>query len=222
MNPYTSLAIEAFRKQEQARRRLNRAEGEVFKAVRLMPEEDRNLWFLYTELIRLEESWKDSAAAGDHDGAGIAREHIAVVKRQIRQAEQAAETSQPVTNEALAAEIDSEVNEYLAGQPVRATWKDHGNPQAFTYDKWETWPPERELHTGREYLIRTKDGQQKYVREHRMSYLGRGLNTLELQFNARPFAGTQLIHVNSIIAVKDLGPSGGRTDSERYMNRIIR
>jgi hypothetical protein len=190
MNPYTSLAIDAFRKQEQARRRLSRAEGEVFKAVRLVPEKDRNLWFLYTELIRLEESEKDSAAAGDHDGADITREHIVVVKRQIRQAEQAAEASQPDAPKA--------------------------EPQ------WETWPPERELHTGREYLIRTKDGQQKYMREHRMSYLGRGLNVRELQFNARPFAGTQQIHVSSIIAVKDIGPSGGREDSQRYMNKTIK
>jgi len=46
----------------------------------------------------------------------------------------AASTDQdsPAADQPPAADQD-EVKTYLAGQPVRATWKGHGNPQAFTY-----------------------------------------------------------------------------------------
>jgi hypothetical protein len=90
-------------------------------------------------------------------------------------------------------------------------------------DKWETWPPERELIVAHEYLVRTKDGQQKYAREHRMSFLGRhSTNVRSLLFNARSFAGTQEFNTSSIIATKDLGKSDGRESTKRYMNKIVR
>lgn len=79
---------------------------------------------------------------------------------------------------------------------------------------WLTWPPARELEPGREYLVRTRTGQQRIDRESRMSFLGEGLGAL--QFNARPAGGTQSIDARSIVATRDLGPSIGREDARRY------
>ena len=86
-----------------------------------------------------------------------------------------------------------------------------------------TWPPVRGLIVGHEYIIRTRDGLQKYPREHKMSYLGTDDNSMgELVFNARPFAGTQHFRASSIVASKDMGNSGGRECPDRYMNRVIK
>jgi len=93
---------------------------------------------------------------------------------------------------------------------------DHGNVQ------WVTWPPDHELIVGHEYLIRTRTGQQRRERQHRMSFLGQDASAAFVQFNARPFAGTQTLHKHDIIATRDLGKSRGREDSKRYMNKIIR
>jgi hypothetical protein len=38
-------------------------------------------------------------------------------------------------------------------------------------------------------------------------------------FNARPAAGTQQIRPDSIMATMDLGPSAGRDDAKRYVNK---
>jgi hypothetical protein len=85
--------------------------------------------------------------------------------------------------------------------------------------EWVSWPPWRKLVPGTEYLIRTRTSGQKYAREHRMSFLA--LDIDRLQFNARPFAGTQVLSPNDIIGHKALGKSAGRDDPKRYMNKVI-
>jgi hypothetical protein len=95
------------------------------------------------------------------------------------------------------------------------------NPGSFA-DKegqWLTWPPERELIVGHEYLVRTKFSSQQYQREWRMSFLGNDQDGTQFIFNARPAAGTQTLTPDSIFATKDLGPSAGRDDAKRYVNK---
>ena len=92
-----------------------------------------------------------------------------------------------------------------------------------TDNTWLGWPPPRRLLTGHEYLVRTRAGTQKLAREHRMSYLGTSAQgDGSLLFNARPFAGTQVIHPDHIVATCDIGLSGGREHNARYMNKIVR
>lgn len=73
---------------------------------------------------------------------------------------------------------------------------------------------------GHLYLIRTKTGQQKYERTHIMTYLGRNRQTQELQFSARPFAGTQELYEGAILEAMDLGLGKALNDPRHYMNRI--
>lgn len=75
-----------------------------------------------------------------------------------------------------------------------------------------------ELQVGREYEITTQlDGEARRIPyRHRMSFLGEYQNGL--QFNARPAAGTQTWRATSIIAVTDVGESGGREDDKRFLN----
>ena len=58
-NTYTDLAIDAFRKQESARRRLAKAEAAAAKALRLVPAEDVSVYVAETEQIRRENDAKD-------------------------------------------------------------------------------------------------------------------------------------------------------------------
>ncbi len=54
MSTFTSMAIDAFRKQTQARRRLDKAETASLRALRLVPEDEIDIWFKATEKIRAE------------------------------------------------------------------------------------------------------------------------------------------------------------------------
>jgi len=58
---YTDMAIDAFRKQEQAKRRLARAEDVALKAARLVPKAELPVWFEETEKIRMEMDARDEA-----------------------------------------------------------------------------------------------------------------------------------------------------------------
>lgn len=91
---------------------------------------------------------------------------------------------------------------------------------------WKTWPPQQPLTVGHEYLVRTRYGQQRHLREMRASYLGSdpdsGQSLRHHYFNARPAFGTQDIPSSMIVATKDLGKSEGRDDSRRYCNKVIR
>jgi hypothetical protein len=70
------------------------------------------------------------------------------------------------------------------------------------------------------YRIRTLTGQQKFEREHLMTYLGVDGNG-DLQFNARPFAGTQTLREVDITLITPVRPSAGREDPEHYMNKVV-
>lgn len=75
---------------------------------------------------------------------------------------------------------------------------------------------------GRKYRLHTRIGQQKYTREHLLTYLGRGGSDGKgLMFNARPFAGTQEFRAEEIVAMWDQGPSSGRDSSDHYMNKVL-
>lgn len=109
---------------------------------------------------------------------------------------------------------------------VRKLYRDAGRPHTGVRGQpWATWPPEQDLQAGREYLIRTRTAGQRHPREWRMSYLGTcgdGTGAYAYQFNARPAAGTQTIAPESILATKELGPSGGREDPRRYVAKVIK
>lgn len=71
------------------------------------------------------------------------------------------------------------------------------------------------------YRVRTRTGQQKLEREHCMTYLG-GNDRGELQFNARPFAGTQALDPATVTSIAPVRMSDGRESPAHYMNRIVR
>lgn len=68
---------------------------------------------------------------------------------------------------------------------------------------------------GQKYRIHTRIGQQKYPREHILTYLGAGLHGSA--WNARPVAGTQEIRDEQIVGIWPADWS----DAHR-MNKIIR
>lgn len=79
-----------------------------------------------------------------------------------------------------------------------------------------------QLEKGHEYEIVWRiEGVQRRDRKSRMSYLGLNETLNELEFNARPAAGTQVLRPENIKSVKDLGPSIGRDDSRRYVGAKI-
>lgn len=51
---FTDMAIQAFRAQEQARRRLWKAEQRSLEAARLVPADEKPEWFSATEQIRMD------------------------------------------------------------------------------------------------------------------------------------------------------------------------
>jgi hypothetical protein len=63
-----------------------------------------------------------------------------------------------------------------------------------------------EMVKGYMYRIRTRTGQQKYPREHQMTYMGEDIHG-DLQFNARPFAGTQAIRKADIVSIAAIRPT---------------
>lgn len=73
---------------------------------------------------------------------------------------------------------------------------------------------------GHEYVITYRIGTQRFDRRARMSLLGGDKNSL--QFNARPFAGTQEFPPRVITSVTDVGLSKGREDSDRYVGEDAR
>jgi hypothetical protein len=86
MNPYTSLAVDAFRKQELARRRLARLEGETAKAVRRVPSgPEFEMYVLQTEIIQLEMSAKDAKDSKDKDAADQALLAAARLRETLRE-----------------------------------------------------------------------------------------------------------------------------------------
>jgi hypothetical protein len=54
MNVYTGMAVDAYRAEEAATRRLKIAAGKREETARLVPEDERGLYFLATEIVRLE------------------------------------------------------------------------------------------------------------------------------------------------------------------------
>ena len=78
-----------------------------------------------------------------------------------------------------------------------------------------------QLEQGHVYLIRTRMGQQKYEREHLLTFLGDD-SYLGLQFNARPYAGTQTLHWEDILEIRYVGAGVGRDNDEHYLNKVIK
>jgi hypothetical protein len=77
-----------------------------------------------------------------------------------------------------------------------------------------------QLREGYEYeIISMVQGVQRYPRKSRMSYLGIHRGTNELQFNARPAAGTQTIRSQNLVEIHEVGKSKGREDPKRYVER---
>jgi hypothetical protein len=78
------------------------------------------------------------------------------------------------------------------------------------------------------YRVRTKIGQQRLEREHVMTFVG-GSN-LEgdarnqyLNFNARPKAGTQVLHWEDIISIEPVRDNSKTHDSpDHYMNKVVK
>lgn len=90
--------------------------------------------------------------------------------------------------------------------------------------KGKTAPPQPQgppdLRVDREYEIEYLIPPMRKSRYARMSFTGAENDAL--YFNARPFAGTQQLRAAWIISVRDVGPSGGREDSRRYVDRRTR
>jgi len=76
-----------------------------------------------------------------------------------------------------------------------------------------------ELTVGRTYRIRTIIGQQQLQREHVMTFLGVDKFNGYLEWNARPFAGTQTLRWDDITDMKVVTIVTAR---EHYMNKIVR
>jgi hypothetical protein len=87
MNPYTSLALDAFRKFEAAKRRADKAEAGLTEAMLRVPEEDRTLYVIYTEIMRFEQDRKDSAAAHDDEGVQAAEALLTDYRRALKDLE---------------------------------------------------------------------------------------------------------------------------------------
>jgi hypothetical protein len=69
MNTYTELAVDAFRRQEQARRRLAKAEAVTARAVALLrglPAAEFDAYVAETERIRLANDQQDEREAARH------------------------------------------------------------------------------------------------------------------------------------------------------------
>ena len=83
----------------------------------------------------------------------------------------------------------------------------------------------RQLEPGTLYYLRTLSPPQRLEREHVLTYLGKvsGTDNL-LQFNARPFAGTQEINSKEITAIRRMVRTDpfSREDPQHFMNRVYR
>jgi len=82
------MAVDAFRKQEQARRRFNKAEFEANKAARRIPSEEFHLWALATEIIRFEFDQKDASENGPPEDADAIDGALTVMRAQLQDLEE--------------------------------------------------------------------------------------------------------------------------------------
>lgn len=71
---------------------------------------------------------------------------------------------------------------------------------------------------GQEYLVLTKRPAQGYPREHRIGFLGKGRTEGELEFDARPAAGTQQLAIEDIVTIRPVE----KDEAKRHMNRVVR
>jgi len=93
MNTYTGMAIDAFRKQEQARRRLIKAEAaalEALKIARRVAPGEFDLYAAHTELIRFQEDRAVAAENRDDDAVEacdrlIARQREVIAKLEAKE-----------------------------------------------------------------------------------------------------------------------------------------
>lgn len=83
MNIHTNLAILAFRKAEQKRRQLASAERERDEAVRRMPKDELGLYFLYTEIIRIENDMAQARENRDEETVAWCEKEIARLTLQL-------------------------------------------------------------------------------------------------------------------------------------------
>lgn len=83
MNIHTNLAILAFRKAEQKRRQLASAERERDEAVRRMPKDELGLYFLYTEIIRIENDRAQAWENRDEETVAWCEKEIARLTLQL-------------------------------------------------------------------------------------------------------------------------------------------
>lgn len=85
MNTYTGMAIDAFRKVEQAKRRLAQAENAAQQAARLVPREEFDLWVLETEVVRLESAALMASRERDQEGHDWAITKKEELEKKIRE-----------------------------------------------------------------------------------------------------------------------------------------
>jgi hypothetical protein len=78
------MAIDAFRKQEQARRRLTKAEAEANKAARRIPSEEFHLWALATEIVRFESFQRDAIENGPPEDVDIIASSLVTMRAQLQ------------------------------------------------------------------------------------------------------------------------------------------
>jgi hypothetical protein len=76
------------------------------------------------------------------------------------------------------------------------------------------------------YRLVTKTSRAtKWGQESLMTYLGKGMSLGELQFNARPAAGTQTVDVRNIVSITHMpyvaGESRNREQTRHYVNRKV-
>ena len=87
MNTYTAMAVDAFRTQESLRRRLGRAEEDSLAAQRLVPTEEKGVWFLATEVVRAEFELREAEANRDGELAEIVLGQLADLRKKLAEAD---------------------------------------------------------------------------------------------------------------------------------------
>ena len=84
---YTGMAIDAFRKEIAAERRLEKAKNESRQAARRMPREELPIWAIATEIIRVEEDQKEAKKNHDTETDDWCAEHLVGMRRQLKELE---------------------------------------------------------------------------------------------------------------------------------------
>lgn len=98
MNIYTEMAIAAYRNQERASRRLSKAQNEVLKAASLVPTEEKKVWFLGTEVVRMEFDLQDAQVAKDHEAETAILELLGDLRRQYEEADRQLEADKALAD----------------------------------------------------------------------------------------------------------------------------